>query len=1484
MTMMTGATFPCASNGVQQIYGYETAQLATGASACGEAANMPASCTLYQSKLTCDTASASCTGTDDGNSAACALNGNQMACAVADPGHNCIYSAACVWDAAALGGSGRCEEKTNACTGVSDLDWARSFAIETATSASLLEATVAVDVSAEYRDAVVSADGALALEKLRSSLREAIGAVLLLPSYDVAIISVVNPVASGRRQLQANSQLSLLYEVTCTHCGTCAAVATTETACVAAAGGNACSWTGSACVATITQATKAEPFGKAVLSAFLYSTSVCCPTTATGGGVGPTRCAAAGSNTLPAACIAGAFGSAAVISTVDTLTAALPTPTMVTIDANEINSLQCAADREWGSSTAELSAASQNAHIEIAATCTGTDDGSGTSTACALSGDETACAVTDTGHSCVYTPAVVIDYFEDEPGTMSAEMTLQTGDHHPMNSGGDSYKHWAIEATLSPPIYSSCAGWDCEQLGSTCTDGSGYICCREDNNGCTDGSCWHAGSACATFPEINEGVILTNDVNGLLTVNWLRGPLRDSHGVYTTDATTTYKLIMPNTPKARPGCLFGMVMDGLCQCDCIQEFTEDLCGLNDAASGDCTGDQVGKCNGLAVGTALPCDFYDNPPSCNAHGTGCEWDGRDFGCGWAMDEMGCTMYDGCIWDIFQCIDPPRCAVKKCETNQHVVSEACADCPANSYNHEGDSPADGNTPCRTDLWASPCHSFGGVTLTGSESGTVYFTNSAPMQFSMDFALGDRGNYQNGLDCSWTLVCPANTKPTLTFTSFATEGNFDFVALYDGTSDMERQLARGSGDHWSSGDVTATGQNMYVRFTSDGSVSMAGFQATYACAARRRLEYDNTTVLAIANLGAEFKPNMAAPRWQSVHPRRALLTNRADSYESREIPASFVTLVNAEAWDEETGLWVDSFFESYRRRLGRAAALAPRVIPDDFLSTATATVVAAPTVMTPPPPPPPVINISASVALAPASALGLGGFTPSCPGKPSGDMSCDDGDVQFMYFMEITQDQEVARIQRKIDDTLLKGLWIDPQTRVVELSFAAYNGNLGLFSVVTASFNFALGGEVSKGFAVTVLDLELVKSEYEKDDGTLREYGTAADTMRITMEFVVVIGVIYLAGGELKDLWEAKQVLGKYRYYFSSMWNAVDLLHITLYVMAIFYWILMFTMAQDIVPPQYFDWSDPEKLKELLETTDQILNQAALYDMYRVLNIANLFVVLVLVFKFTRFQGRLAVINDTLSIAGEPLFHFGIIFGVCIFVYSVMGKVVFGAQVAEYSNLEDSFHQNFNGAMGAWDMFPMRDVAGIWGLVFYYSYTFLVFFTLINFFLAIVMEAYDDANSKASEATSVLSDMGDIIEHWTQRIFHRNKVDLAMETDDDGNHDFDMGMLLDERVVAVLQQIRYSSGMKTADAGLLRKAIVAKFIEEPDDGKTERESAVYGTEIANALVLWYFEDVDPEAAPEAEEDDVGGKVQEVSEQIDALKEQVEQLLERG
>merc|ERR1711939_102497 len=116
------------------------------------------------------------------------------------------------------------------------------------------------------------------------------------------------------------------------------------------------------------------------------------------------------------------------------------------------------------------------------------------------------------------------------------------------------------------------------------------------------------------------------------------------------------------------------------------------------------------------------------------------------------------------------------------------------------------------------------------------------------------------------------------------------------------------------------------------------------------------------------------------------------------------------------------------------------------------------------------------------------------------------------------------------------------------------------------------------------------------------------------------------------------------------------------------------------------------------------------------------------------------------------------------------------------------------------------------------------------------------------------------------------------VALETNEDGSHEFEMDLLLDERVIGVLQQIRYAAGMKVADAGMLRKAIIEKFAEEKEEGDDDTT----GEKIANALIVWYFEEIDPESAPE-EEDDTGEKLEELQETMQEVLKELKELKDK-
>jgi len=98
------------------------------------------------------------------------------------------------------------------------------------------------------------------------------------------------------------------------------------------------------------------------------------------------------------------------------------------------------------------------------------------------------------------------------------------------------------------------------------------------------------------------------------------------------------------------------------------------------------------------------------------------------------------------------------------------------------------------------------------------------------------GGTGNYGNSQTFVYT-ICPSTPggRVIVTFTSFNTEANFDFLQIYDGNSTLAPSLGTFSGTV-SPGVVQATVGNtsgcLTFRFTSDGSVVSTGWAATISC----------------------------------------------------------------------------------------------------------------------------------------------------------------------------------------------------------------------------------------------------------------------------------------------------------------------------------------------------------------------------------------------------------------------------------------------------------------------------------------------------------------------------------------------------------------------------------------------------------------------------------------------------------------------------
>jgi uncharacterized surface protein with fasciclin (FAS1) repeats len=111
------------------------------------------------------------------------------------------------------------------------------------------------------------------------------------------------------------------------------------------------------------------------------------------------------------------------------------------------------------------------------------------------------------------------------------------------------------------------------------------------------------------------------------------------------------------------------------------------------------------------------------------------------------------------------------------------------------------------------SNPCE--GGVTLT-DDAAQIDFDDTGILSST----------------CDWTIRCTSGVGITFTFDTFAVETNFDYVSMYDGGAvDESTQILHATGRD-TPPVVTATGRQLTIEYTSDGSVNGGGFSGSYYC----------------------------------------------------------------------------------------------------------------------------------------------------------------------------------------------------------------------------------------------------------------------------------------------------------------------------------------------------------------------------------------------------------------------------------------------------------------------------------------------------------------------------------------------------------------------------------------------------------------------------------------------------------------------------
>ena len=90
-------------------------------------------------------------------------------------------------------------------------------------------------------------------------------------------------------------------------------------------------------------------------------------------------------------------------------------------------------------------------------------------------------------------------------------------------------------------------------------------------------------------------------------------------------------------------------------------------------------------------------------------------------------------------------------------------------------------------------------------------------------------DISYYWNNTNCNWLISPPGTSKITLSFSSFSTQANADFLYIYDGTDTTATLIGKYSGNQLPPTVISSTG-HLFLVFTSDSTVQGKGWEAYY------------------------------------------------------------------------------------------------------------------------------------------------------------------------------------------------------------------------------------------------------------------------------------------------------------------------------------------------------------------------------------------------------------------------------------------------------------------------------------------------------------------------------------------------------------------------------------------------------------------------------------------------------------------------------
>lgn len=316
-----------------------------------------------------------------------------------------------------------------------------------------------------------------------------------------------------------------------------------------------------------------------------------------------------------------------------------------------------------------------------------------------------------------------------------------------------------------------------------------------------------------------------------------------------------------------------------------------------------------------------------------------------------------------------------------------------------------------------------------------------------------------------------------------------------------------------------------------------------------------------------------------------------------------------------------------------------------------------------------------------------------------------------VPLGYVQELpTSSKANGPVAQALLDSLRDNNWLDRYTRAIFTELSIYNANTNFFCVITLLYEQLPTGGLFNYPSILTLKL------YRYVGGDMY--------FVLSCEIVYLLFTLYFLFRELKMV--KKEGLG----HLKNPWSMVEVFVTMLSLSLVVLYFVRMKFTGDSVKAMRMDHNKFISFHYTAFLDEWINAMMGLIVFLSFLKIVRLL----------RFNRRMSLLAQTLSVCFPRIFAFLFIYGMAFFAYAQFACLVFGQSMEGFGTILRSAATLMDTILGKFALKEITDANRLIGPTFFYFYTVTMVFILINMFLSIINDSFaevkNDVNKQPNE----------------------------------------------------------------------------------------------------------------------------------------------------